>query len=169
MNLYLLRHGIAVERGTRGFENDADRPLTLKGEERMKDIARAMKAMELEFDLILTSPYVRARHTAELVADEFKARQILQNSEHLSCEGDPKKLVIELGRLKLENVLLSGHEPYLSELISTLVFGEPTRSVLMKKGGLCKLSTDALKFGRCATLEWLVAPRQMLLMTGVSG
>lgn len=166
MNLYILRHGIAVERGTRGFENDADRPLTLKGEERMKDIARAMKAMELEFDLILTSPYVRARHTAEIVADEFKARTILQNSEHLACDGDPKKVITELGRLKPENVLLSGHEPYLSELISTLVFGESAALVQMKKGGLCKLSAETLKYGRCATLEWLLTPKQMLLMTG---
>ncbi|HMP81593.1 MAG TPA: phosphohistidine phosphatase SixA [Verrucomicrobiota bacterium] len=166
MNIYLLRHGIAVERGTRGFENDADRPLTLKGEERMKSIARAMREMGLEFDLILTSPYVRARHTAEIVADEFKARNILQNSEQLACGGDAKKLVSELTRLKPDNVLLSGHEPYLSELISTLVFGDAGGSVLMKKGGLCKLSTDAIKYGRCATLELLLAPRQMLLIEG---
>lgn len=166
MNIYLLRHGIAVERGTRGFENDADRPLTLKGEERMKSIALAMREMELEFDLILTSPYVRARHTAEIVADEFKARTILQNSEHLACDGDSKKLVTELTRLRLENVLLSGHEPNLSGLISMLVFGDTSGSFLMKKGGFCKLSTESLKFGRCATLEWLLTPKQMLMMEG---
>ena len=166
MNLYILRHGIAVERGTRGFENDADRPLTLKGEERMKSIAHAMKAMEVTFDLVLSSPYVRARHTAEIVADEFKARNILQNSEHLACEGDPKKFVADVIRLKPGNVLVSGHEPYLSELISMLVFGESSGSVQMKKGGLCKLSTETLKHGRCATLEWLLTPRQMLLLAG---
>jgi phosphohistidine phosphatase len=169
MNLYILRHGIAVERGTRGFENDADRPLTLKGEERVRGVAEAMEALELSFDLILSSPYLRARQTAEIVADKFKARGKLQSSEHLTPEGDAKKLLADLNRIKPapENVLLSGHEPWLSTLTSTLVFGDGNASVVLKKGGLCKLSAESFKHGRCATLEWLLTPRQMLLMAGV--
>jgi phosphohistidine phosphatase len=169
MNLYILRHGIAVERGTRGFENDADRPLTLKGEERVRAIAKAMQAMELSFDLLLTSPFVRARKTAELVADKFKLREKLQNSEHLTPDGDPKKLVAELNRLDADDVLLSGHEPWLSTFVATLVCDEPAASVQLKKGGLCKLSVETLKHGRCATLEWLLTPKQMLLMAGETG
>ena len=168
MKLYILRHGIAVERGTRGFENDADRPLTLKGEERMRAIADAMEAMELEFDLILSSPYVRARQTAEIVVDTFEARNMLQISEHLASDGDPKKLIADLNRRKPEpkSVLLAGHEPYLSELVAMLISGNTSSSILLKKGGLCKLSVETLKPGRCATLEWLLTPKQMLLMTG---
>jgi phosphohistidine phosphatase len=166
MNFYILRHGIAVEHGARGYANDSERPLTPKGRQRMRAIARAMIAMELRFDLILSSPYVRARQTAEIVADKFKARDLLQNSPHLASDGDPKKLTAELNRRKPapENVLLAGHEPYLSELISTLVFGQSGPSMLLKKGGLCKLSVESLKHGRCATLEWLLTPRQMRLM-----
>ena len=64
MNLYILRHGIAVERGTPGYAKDADRPLTLEGERKLQLIAQAMKALDLAFDLILSSPYLRARQTA---------------------------------------------------------------------------------------------------------
>ena len=64
-----------------------------------------------------------------------------------------------------ESVLLVGHEPYLSGLISLLVSGEGTLSVVMKKAGLCKLTTESLKHGRCASLEWLLTPKQMALMT----
>ena len=63
-----------------------------------------------------------------------------------------------------ESVLLVGHEPYLSGLISLLVSGKETFTVTMKKGGLCKLSTDSLHHGRCAALDWLLTPRQMALM-----
>ena len=61
-------------------------------------------------------------------------------------------------------MLLVGHEPYLSGLISLLVSGEATCAVVMKKGGLCKLSIESLKPGRCAALEWLLTPKQMGLM-----
>ena len=66
MNLYLLRHGIAVERGTPGLDKDADRSLTPKGERRLWRITEAMEALKLSFDLILSSPYLRARQTAEI-------------------------------------------------------------------------------------------------------
>jgi phosphohistidine phosphatase len=166
MNLYILRHGIAVEPGTPGYEKDADRPLTPEGERKLLQIAEAMEALDLAFDLILSSPYLRARQTAELVAESLKARKKLELSDSLVPGGNPKKLVELLNRLQPppESVLLVGHEPYLSGLISLLVSGEPTLAMVMKKGGLCKLTTESLKHGRCATLEWLLTPKQMARM-----
>ena len=78
-----------------------------------------------------------------------------------------KKLVELLNHLQpsAESVLLVGHEPYLSGLISLLVSGNASFAVVMKKGGLCKLSTESLQPGRCATLEWLLTPKQMALMS----
>ena len=167
MNLYILRHGIAVEPGTPGYEKDADRPLTSEGERKLRQISKAMEALELSFDLILSSPYLRARQTAEIVAEALKARKRLELSDHLTPGGSTKKLVELLNRLQPppDNVLLVGHEPYLSGLISLLVTGSVTSAVIMKKGGLCKLSTESLKHGRCAALEWLLTPKQMALMT----
>jgi phosphohistidine phosphatase len=166
MNLYILRHGIAVEQGTPGYEKDADRPLTPEGERKLLQIAEAMEALGLTFDLILSSPYVRARQTAELVAEAFEARKKLELADSLTPGGSTRKLVELLHHLQPppENVLLVGHEPYLSGLVSLLVSGEATLAVVMKKGGLCKLTTASLKHGRCATLEWLLTPKQMALM-----
>ena len=129
MNLFLLRHGIAVERGIPGYSRDSDRPLTPKGERRLANIADAMEAMGLTFDLILSSPYVRARQTAEIVTDALGLKQKLEFSEALTPDGDAKTLIAELNKLGPEpgNVLLVGHEPFLSALVSLLTTGEPRR------------------------------------------
>jgi phosphohistidine phosphatase len=166
MNLFLLRHGIAVERGTPGCEKDADRALTPKGERRLGRIADAMEAMGLTFGLILSSPYVRSRQTAEIVTDALGLRKRLEYSEALTPDGDAKALIAALNKLEPppENVLLVGHEPFLSGLISTLTSGDSRLAVDFKKGGLCKLEVETLRHGRCATLAWLLTPRQMGLM-----
>jgi phosphohistidine phosphatase len=166
MNLYLLRHGIAVDHGAPGFAKDADRPLTPEGERKLWQATEAMQALGLSFDLILSSPLLRARQTAEIVAEAFRARKKLEFSDTLAPAGSPKKLVELLNHHDppLEDVLLSGHEPYLSELISLLLSGGEHLSITMKKGGLCKLAVESLKHGRCARLEWLLTPKQMGLM-----
>ncbi len=166
MNLYILRHGIAVERGTPGVDKDADRALTPKGKRRLCRITEAMLALELSFDLIFSSPYLRARQTADIVADAFRARKKLELLDSLTPDGDAKALVAHLNEVcpAPERVLLVGHEPYLSELIARLVSGSAGLPVALKKGGLCKLTTTSLKYGRCAVLEWLLTPKQMQLM-----
>jgi phosphohistidine phosphatase len=155
-----------VEPRTAGFETDSERPLTGKGKRKMRQIAEAMLAMELSFDLILSSTYVRARQTAIVVTKAFKAQKALHFSELLVPNGSHDNLIGFLNHLepRPSNVLLVGHEPYMSEFISWLVSGGPHFSVVMKKGGLCKLSTESLKHGRCAALEWLITPKQMGLM-----
>ncbi len=170
MNLYILRHGLAVEPGAPGYAKDADRPLTPKGERKLWQIAEAMETLELSFDLMLSSPYLRARQTADIIAEAFNARKKLEFSETLTPAGSPKRLIEFLLGLKPlpENVLLVGHEPYLSGLISLLVAGDARLWVTLKKGGLCKLNAESLKPGRCAVLEWLLTPGQMKLMGGRS-
>ena len=167
MNLFLLRHGIAVERGTAGFNKDADRPLTPKGERRLESITDAMEAMVLKFDLVLSSPYVRARQTAEIVADALDLKKKLEFSDSLTPDGDAKALIAALNKRepRVENVLLVGHEPFMSELIAMLTSGDTRVAIDFKKGGLCKLEIGTLRPGRCATLAWLLTPRQMALMS----
>jgi phosphohistidine phosphatase len=163
MELYLLRHGIATERGKETRSSDVQRPLTSRGRRKMRRIAKAMRGLELSFDLILTSPVLRARQTAEIVAKEFELKHQPMLSIHLAPEGRPQKLIRDLKRLHrgCRKVLLVGHEPYLSNLIATLLAGRPVIDINLKKGGLCLLSIDSLQHGRCATLEWLLTPRQM--------
>jgi phosphohistidine phosphatase len=166
MNVYLLRHGLAADADIQNFAKDSDRPLTPKGKRKVWKIAEGMAALDLAFDLILSSPYLRARQTAEIVAEVFKARKRLEFSDTLTPGGSAKKLVELLKKLEspAADVLLVGHEPYLSELIALLVAGQIGFSVVMKKGGLCKLSTVSLRAGRCAALEWLLAPKQLVLL-----
>jgi len=166
MNLFVLRHGIAADLDTLGVANDADRPLTPEGERKVSQIAKAIGKLELSFDLILSSPYLRARRTAEIVAERFEAGKKLELSDVLTPGGSTKRLVelLKCARPSPESVLLVGHEPYLSELISLLVAGKETFGVVLKKGGFCKLTIESLKHGRCAALQWLLTPKQMLLM-----
>ena len=163
MDLYVLRHAIAVERGALGFKDDSQRPLTDKGEKKMEQIAEGMLALELSFDAILSSPFVRAKQTTEIVADVFRAKKKLEFTPHLEVGGDPKKLIglINEKRGSDSSIMLVGHEPYLSSLISILIAGNDNLSITLKKGGLCKLVVATLCYGRCATLEWLLTPRQL--------
>jgi phosphohistidine phosphatase len=167
MNLYLLRHGIAAEPGVAGYEPDSERPLTAKGENRLREAARAMKALDLSFDLVLSSPFLRAKQTAELIARSLKLRKKLSCCDDLTPGGDPRLLIQQLNQLRPEpkNVLLVGHEPYLGRLVALLAAGNTSLEIDFKKGGLCKLEAEFLLYGRCAKLLWLLTPRQMELMT----
>ena len=160
MTLYFLRHAIARDRADWHMK-DNDRPLTKEGLRKMRKIARGMKRLKLSFDWILTSPYRRAYDTALIVADAFKARKKLRVLKSLSADGKPEVLVrhLALDYLTQDTLLLVGHEPYLSHLISILVGAEDALAIDLKKGGLGKLSAHSLTYGRCASLEWLLTPK----------
>ncbi len=166
MNIFILRHGLAVEPGSAGFATDFERPLTPKGERKLWKIAQSFEALELSFDWILSSPYVRARQTAEIVAETMDLGKRVELSELLAPAGSSKKLIEMINRREPppDNVLLVGHEPYLSDLISLLISGSAGVVVTMKKGTLCKLTTASLEHGSCAALEWLLSPKQLCLM-----
>src|SRR3989442_2529383 len=159
MEIYVLRHGIAVERVTPGYKKDSDRPLTKEGEEKMHQIAQAMLAMELKFDLILSSPYDRAARTAQIVADHLDDEVTF--TDFLVPDGKPLELIRDINDRKPQRVLLVGHEPDLSGMISVLVTGGSDASIELKKGGLCRLTAEKLSFGQCATLNWLLTPKQL--------
>ena len=78
MNLYILRHGIATDPAAHEFATDAERPLTPEGKRKLRQVAEAMEALELSFDLILSSTYLRARQTAEVIAAALKERKKLE-------------------------------------------------------------------------------------------
>ena len=159
MNLYFLRHAIALDRAE-WKKSDAERPLTDKGRKKMIQNAKGMKRLGLTFDWILTSPYRRAYDTAHIVAAEYKTLKNLRLSKSLTPEGDPKALVrhLALDFRAWESILLVGHEPFLSHLISVFIGGSAL-NVDFKKGGLCLLTADSLAYDRCATLEWLLPPK----------
>ena len=164
MNLYFMRHGIAAPATRSGLPMDGQRSLTARGKNRIREIAAAMKAMGLSFDCILTSPLRRARQTADLVAKVLPARDKLILTGTLAAgrrEGAVLKFLAGMKPLP-KNVLLVGHEPQLSGLISLCLTGTLDLRMEMKKGGLCKLVMDSLAPGQLAVLAWLLTPKQMI-------
>lgn len=164
MELFILRHAIAVERGTEGYEHDSDRPLTKKGEKKMYAIAGGIRALGIVPELILSSPFARARRTAEIAAEVLDCKKCLVLSDTLATTAEPGDVIRELleHHPDRENIMLVGHEPFLSDLISTLTTDDGSLSLTMKKGGLCALSASSLTNGRCATIEFLLTPRHLM-------
>jgi phosphohistidine phosphatase len=162
MNLYLIRHAIAVDE----YEDDSQRPLTDKGGKKMRQIAKGLRALGVEFDLILSSPYVRAAETAEILADVFKMKKEVQFSDNLVPTGDPNLLIAELNEVSnVDSVALVGHEPFLTGLIGLLVSDNASVDITLKKGGVCSLSADDLHHSRKATMDWLLTPG---ILVGIS-
>ncbi len=167
MTLYLLRHALAAKRGP-AYHPDSQRPLVPKGARKMKRIAKGMAALDVAFDALLTSPFLRAKQTAEILAEVYKAKKKLVLADELTPEGNPRELIKRINRdyRGAEAVLLVGHEPYLSQLISTLLTARPDLPLEMKKGGLCRLRMNSLRYGACAVLECLLTPQQLIAATG---
>lgn len=165
MKLILLRHGIAVEPGTPGYERDRDRPLTPEGRRKVRLIAQALAGLKITPDVILSSPFIRAHQTAEIVAAVLRLKKRLRLCPHLASGGDAGRLVAEVNKhhTDVESVMLVGHEPDLSLLASLLLTGSAAGTAIeLKKGGLCMLEAEVLRAGRCATLLWLTPPKLLI-------
>ena len=127
----------------------------------MRRAAKGLAALGIEVDLILSSPYVRAQATAEIVTKVLPARHKIQLTDHLTPDGDAAALIRQVARTAKKRVLLVGHEPYLSNLIGRLIGGGVGLSLKLRKGSVCKLAAERLKFARCAELEFLLTSGQL--------
>jgi phosphohistidine phosphatase len=156
MQICLVRHAIAVERGTRGFENDALRPLTPRGRDRMREAAAGLATL-ITPQVVLTSPLLRATQTAEIIAAAYglsSPRQI----EALAT-GNDAALLNELRDLDASPVMLVGHEPYLSGTLSLLLTGDPAQlSTDLKKGAAALVACEGDPDPGSCRLEWLLQP-----------
>jgi phosphohistidine phosphatase len=161
MRLFFLRHGKAHPRGPQ-WRPDSKRPLTKDGEKGAFDVARGIKALDISFDAILTSPYLRALRTAEILGEVYETQKLFETG-HLTPEADAEKIIAEInGNFSLAGgLVLVGHEPFLTTLISILVAGEKGAAVELKKSGFAKLTVEKLVFGKCASLNWLLTPRHL--------
>jgi phosphohistidine phosphatase len=162
MNLYIVRHAIAVDPGTPGYEDDSQRPLTDAGSKKMKKIVKGLSDF-VELDAILSSPYVRARDTAKILAKEYGMKDKIAFSDNLIPPGDFEKLIQEIqASYNVDNLALVGHEPMLSQLISWLTTGGTDSKLTLKKGGVAYLVAEKLLEDRRASLEWLLTPGLMV-------
>ena len=164
MDIYIIRHAIAVDEVTSDYESDSERPLTDQGRKKMRQIAKALRHLGVEFDLILSSPYVRACETAEVLADVFKMKNKIAFSDNLIPLGNPELLVGEINeRHTVDSLAIVGHEPHLSALVGLLIGESLNIEITLKKGGVCYLSADNLHYREHrATLKWLLPPRILM-------
>jgi phosphohistidine phosphatase len=155
--LYLIRHGIAEARGD-AWPDDAKRPLTERGATRLRKAARALARFGVSLDVVLTSPLVRTRQTAEIVAAAFDPRPTVVNVEALAPGGTQANLLTELEKhVRRKRIAIVGHEPGLGELAGRLV--GMRHALELKKGGVCCIDVDTLPPRGAGTLRWFLTPK----------
>lgn len=164
MNIYIVRHGIAVEQGTSGL-SDADRPLTKEGIERMQKAARGLKRFLDPPDLIVSSPLLRAKQTAEILAVALQTRDGVEEWAELSPASAPHSTVTLLKSHAdtVKSVVLVSHEPHVSAL-AALLLGMKPLAVSFKKGAICALSCPHSLAAGKAELLWFLTPKQLRLL-----
>ncbi len=164
--LYIVRHGIAVEPGMPGMTDD-ERPLTPKGEKRMRQIARGLRLLDLKLDKIITSPLPRARSTAEIIADALDAREIVETSNVLQTGSSAATVQRFLRERTEDRLMIVGHNPTLSDLVSLLVLGSTQPRICdLKKGAIAAL-THTVATKDLYDVMWLATPRLLRgLMNG---
>jgi phosphohistidine phosphatase len=163
MELYILRHAIAVPRGTPGYPND-DRPLTDEGVRKMMENAKGIARLVPGFDVILTSPLIRARDTARITAEALNCVKKIRVSPELLPEKSLDGVLSVLARNRRRHrVLLVGHEPGLSELACRLI-GAGSAVIEFKKGALCRIDLNQVPPGIPGLLRWYLAPKQLRMI-----
>jgi len=137
--------------------------LTVAGQKKMRRSVKGMQALDLKFDAIISSPYMRARQTAEIVAQVYKLKiKTIYLTNNLLPPASIEELLHEVNTHfpKSKNILLVGHEPHLTEMICSLLKCPTPLNIDLKKGGLCALSLQQ----KDATLNWLLTPLQLVLL-----
>ena len=163
MKLLVIRHGIAEDKAefAKTGQSDDLRPLTDEGRKKMRRIAKGLCELVPEVNVLASSPLVRARETAEIVAKAYK-RDIDEFTEVLRPEARYQDGLRWLtGHTSKGTVAIVGHEPHLSEFASWLVCGAEQSRLELKKGGACLLDFDGAPSRGGARLEWLAIPAQL--------
>ncbi len=157
LRLYFLRHGKAWSRDA-WHGDDYLRPLTDAGEALVRAEGRAMKAMGLAPDVIVTSPMARARRTAEIVAEELGRSELLVEDQRLAHGFDARRLAEIVARhAGADSLMLVGHEPELSATVAELTGGG---RLDFKKGGLARVDMKSSKL-EDGILACLLTPAQI--------
>lgn len=157
MRLYILRHGIAENTAPSG--RDEDRQLTDEGRDKLRKVLKVARRAGVKPSLILTSPLVRARQTAEIAAEEFGYSGEIINTDALKPDSTPERVWEEIRVHQNEDeVILASHEPLTSAAIASLL-GYPDLKVEVKKGSLTRIDFD--RFGPAARgiLKWILTPK----------
>jgi phosphohistidine phosphatase len=162
--IYLIRHGIAGEKGT--YADDRERPLNKKGDRQTKKVAKKLMSLEVKFDLILTSPLVRAKQTAEILKKTGLSQEITESADLIPMGNFTNWLNWVTAWHKSsqgQSLALVGHQPDLGNWAERLVWGSVRENLVLNKAGVIgvNLPENENIVGYC-TLFWLTQPKYLL-------
>ena len=157
--LYLVRHAIAAQRGDK-WPDDTKRPLTHKGRARMRGVVDGLQQLGVKLDLVLTSPLVRARQTADLLVEGLDSSPDLEVTDALVPDRRPTDIAAVVGQhVGCGAIALVGHEPGMGELAAWLISAkEPLE---FRKGGVCLIEVPVLPPARNGHLIWFATPKML--------
>ena len=161
MLLYIVRHGIAIDREDPKSPSDPERYLTPDGLKRAREVAKGVASLIDTPKLFISSPYVRALQTAEIFADAFEvSKSKIEKTEALLPGAEPSAFLRELSRRKsIDSAMCFGHAPHLDELVSAALGAKKGLTELKKSGVACiELSRVQPAAGK---LQWLIVPRMV--------
>ena len=162
--LYLIRHGIAADLSS-ACSDDAARPLTDQGTERLRIQFSALRQLDADIEHVLTSPLVRAMQTAALLKEALKPAPAIVVVEALRPGGRFDALMAELARLpSVKGVALVGHEPSIGMVAARLLGARDP--IPFKKGAVCRIDVDTLPPTEPGQLQWFLPPR---VLRGLAG
>lgn len=157
LELYLIRHAIAANRGD-DYPDDSKRPLTSEGIARFKKEAKALDALGMSVAVILTSPLTRTRQTADLLSEGLTGTPPVVTTDALAPAGTPAAVLQEIGRHAKKGVIaLVGHEPNIGELAGRLIGARAPLE--FKKGAVCRIDFEVLPPKGTGSLRWFAPPR----------
>lgn len=166
MELYLLRHGDAVDRLTGGYARDEDRPLTDQGKREARAAALALRALDARIAQVISSPLVRAVQTARIVAEIIEPTRGHTIEHTLAPGGAPEAIAASLDTNGADDaLLLVGHMPDLGELAGWLAWNEPLATLPFRTGGLCRI-TATRPIAPGGDLRWFMPPKILRSING---
>ena len=159
LELYLVRHGIAADRGDE-YPDDSKRPLTSEGIASLRKEVKALDALGIAFDHVITSPLVRAKQTADVFVQHLSSKPSISTSDSLAPAGSAAAVVQEvLKHARKGRIALVGHEPNVGELAARLI-GARTPPAF-KKGAICRIDFEVLPPKGTGQLQWFVTPKML--------
>jgi len=162
LSLYLVRHGIAAERGE-AYPNDDVRPLTPDGMAKFRKAVRGLARFDVSIDIVLTSPLLRARQTAEILAKGLGNAAVV-DADALRPGARFDRLVRAVTDSSGNTAIaLVGHEPDIGQAAGRLV--GRSGPLAFNKGAICRIDLETWPMDQPGRLRWFVTQRMLRKMT----
>jgi phosphohistidine phosphatase len=160
MEIYLVRHGAAHTK-----EDDPERHLNNDGLNQCHLSGKALRILDIKFDLIISSPKARARQTAEVIAEEVGyPKDEIKVTETLEPTASPKDTILYVNNFaEKNNIMLAGHMPLLGNLASELLSENTQISLYFEAGAVCQIDVDQ-PISHAGIFRWFLTPEQLRLI-----